>query len=175
MNWQGPFWNVFSGFLGALIGAIGGFLGSLAVQRRAQKEARIAAGRAVLAEMFANADRALSAKSTFILHEFTDFAWREQLPLVAHLLDWNELRTLVNTYDSAARAFENAKDVLQSEEKESPEIANEEQNLTRVGLWFLDIAKEWIAAMRILQAAVLDVSERTQLERDIENLEKRIV
>jgi hypothetical protein len=144
------------------------------VQKNAQAEERKAAGRAVLAEMFTNADRALSAKSTFVLHEFTDFAWQQQLPLVAQLLSWKDLKTLVNTYDSAARAFENARDVMQKREQESEGRPREDREFDRVSSWFRDVAKEWIVAMRILQTTVLSGKERKQLDEDISKLEIRV-
>ena len=118
MTWQNLVYNLLSGFVGAIVGVVG----LLYVQRDAQAKARRAAGRAVLAEMFTNADRALSASSSLVLHEFTDFAWQQQMPLVAHLLSWQELKILVNTYDSAARAFENARDVIKVGEQEVEDL-----------------------------------------------------
>jgi hypothetical protein len=170
MTWQNIVANLLSGFVGAVVGVIG----LLYVQRVAQSAARRAAGRAVLAEMFTNADRALSARSTLVLHEFTDFAWQQQMPLVAQLLNWNDLKILVNTYDSAARAFENARDVIRQGEQEEAGTAAEERDFGRIASWFSEIAQEWIVAMRILQRAVLDGSERGQLDNDIAKLEEQM-
>jgi len=122
--------------------------------------------------MFTNADRALSAMSSLVLHEFTDFAWRQQLPLVAHLLNWEDLKTLVNTYDSAARTFENAREIIDQREKET--IRGEltgKQDFGRVRSWFGEVTQELIGAMRILQDAVLDGKESRQLDSDIRKLE----
>ncbi len=170
MSWQNIVSNLLSGFLGAVVGVIG----LRSVQRRAQAEARRAAGRAVLAEMFTNADRALSARSTLVLHEFTDFAWQQQMPMVAHLLTWHDLKILVNTYDSAARAFENAKDVMNQGEREASTAVSEDREFGRITSWFTDVANEWIAAMRILRSTVLDRTEQRQLDEDIKRLEGQI-
>jgi hypothetical protein len=170
VTWQSQIGNLLSGFVGAVVGVIG----LLYVQQRAQAEARRAAGRAVLAEMFTNADRALSAKSTLVLHEFTDFACQQQMPLVAHLLNWEDLKTLVNTYDSAARAFENAREVIHQREQEVPGRSDEGRDFGRIGSWFTDVAQEWIEAMRILQRTVLNGQERRQLDEDLRKLEARI-
>lgn len=128
----------------------------------------------MLAEMFANVDRALSAKSTLVLHEFSDSVWREQLPLVAHLFRWNDLRTRVNTYDGAARACENARGALEQEAEIRSGTDAEGHDLSRLGLWFHEIAEEWIAAMRVLRTPVLHGRERQQLDEDIKKLEARI-
>src|SRR5215469_12666270 len=101
VGWETQIRDLLSGpiatLVASLVGALCGFFGSVFAQKREHNDARRAAGRAVLAEMFTNADRALSAESTLVLQEFTDFAWRQQLPLVAHLLNWEDLKTLVNT------------------------------------------------------------------------------
>jgi hypothetical protein len=170
MAWQSISANLLSGFVGSVVGIVG----LLYVQHLAQAEARRAAGRAVLAEMFTNADRALSARSTLVLHEFTDFAWQQQMPLVAQLLSWKDLKTLVNTYDSAARAFENARDVIKDGAHEVGDTERDERDFGRIASWFTDVAQEWIAAMRILQRSVLDGKERRQLDDDIERLEAQV-
>jgi hypothetical protein len=175
MIWRDQTWNVLLALLGAVIGLIGvgsGFLGSLYLQRRTDREARRAAGRAVLAEMFANVDRALSAESSLVLHQFSDLVWQQQLPLVAHLLGWNDLRTLVNTYDSASRAFENAKERIGVDE--SQRMGGSANELGKVMFGFRDIAKEWLTAIRVLQGVVLSKAERSALEEDIVKLESRL-
>lgn len=175
MSWESYLHDLLSGPIATLIatlaGAVFGFSGSVYAQRRERADARRAAGRAVLAEMFTNADRALSARSTMVLHEFTDFAWRQQLPLVADLVSWEELKTLVNTYDSAMRAFENAKEIVS---RRSDPGAAENSNLGRMSSWFHDVAAEWVAAMRILQKTVLDRAESERLEEDIGKIEQRL-
>ena len=177
MSWESQVRDILSGPIATLFatagGAICGFFGAVYAQRRERNDAKRAAGRAVLAEMFTNADRALSARSTLVLHEFTDFAWRQQLPLVADLVSWEDLKTLVNTYDSAMRAFENAKEVIRRR-SDSATSETYEPNLGRMASWFHDVAEEWVAAMRVLQKAVLDRQERQRLEGDIERLEKRL-
>jgi hypothetical protein len=159
--------------MGTAVGAFLAFFGTVYAQRSERNAARRAAGRAVLAEMFTNADRALSAESTLVLHEFTDFAWRQQLPLVADLISWEDLKVLVNTYDSATRAFENAKEVVRNRSGRDDAEAYE-PNFGRMASWFHDVAAEWVAAMRVLQKTVLDRNERQKLDEDIKKLEQRL-
>jgi hypothetical protein len=95
--------NLTSGLAGAIIGAFAGFVGSVLQNWRTTRRTQRAAARAVLAEMFTNAERALIAESTFVLHEF----------LVGAI--------------SVRRRRE------------------------KVCSWFLDVADEWVKAMRLLR------------------------
>jgi hypothetical protein len=170
--------NLTSGLVGAVIGAIAGFLGSVLLNWLGARLNRRAAARAVLAEMWANADRALSAESTsaIALHEFWSGAWRTQLPWVAAFLRWPDLKILVSAYDSAERAYENARDVLAKLELES-QIAEErlEQRRKKVCFWFLAVADEWLKAMRVLRrAAICRWRERREFDGDIQKIEQRL-
>jgi hypothetical protein len=187
--------NLLSGLLGAVIGGVIGaalgFLGALCIYRRTAKDVQRAAGRALLAEMSTNAERALSAESTRVLHEFWDVAWRSQLPLVSQLLHWPDLKKLVSAYDSGARGYENARDalaLLAAEERRldesSPEIGKElerdrkrnriEENRRRIDQWFREVAGEWIEAMRVLRGAAIDCGERKIFDQDLTKLEERL-
>ena len=164
--------------MGAVIGAIAGFLGSMLLNWRGTQLNRRAAARAVLAEMWANADRALSAESTSAaaLHEFWSGAWRTQLPWVAAFLRWPDLKILVSAYESAERAYENARDMLAKPERES-QIAEErlEQRRKKVSFWFLAVADEWLKAMRVLRrAAICRRRERREFDDDIQQIEQRL-
>jgi hypothetical protein len=173
-NWAD--WNNFtSGFAGAVIGAILGFLGSVFLNCRTIRRNRREAARAVLAEMFTNADRALSADaaSTFHFHEFLDRAWQTQLPLVAASLRWPNLKTLVIAYDSAARAYENAQEVPKLAE-ESKNEERKEQIRKNVDSWFLDVGDAWVKAMYTLKRAATGWRERRQIEADIQKIERRL-
>lgn len=187
--------NLSSGLLGALIG----FAGSVLLHWRSNRSNRRAAARAVLAEIFTNAALALSAESTRVYHEFLDAAWRTQLPLVAQLLKWPELKGLVGAYDSGARAYENGLDVLgqlKDEERRAREyeerLRNEGSPLTTYELkwdeklermeekrrmidqWFRDVANEWIEAMRVLRNAAVGRNESKVFDEDLRKLEERL-
>jgi len=187
--------NLLSGLLGSviggLIGAIVGFLGSRRLQRDTEETQRKAAGRAVLAEMFTNADRALSAESTRVLHEFLDAAWRAQLPLVAQSLTWPNLKKVVSAYDAAARAFENAKDetrklddrqraireqpsVMGEELARDRQLAQIEKERQKVDAWFRRVASDWAEAMGVLRTATIDCSERATFDEDLRKIEERL-
>lgn len=187
--------NLLSGLVGAVIGgAIGaalGFLGAFYIYRLTAKDAQRAAGRAVLAEMSTNAERALSAESTRVLHEFWDAAWRSQLPLVSQLLDWPDLKKLVSAYDSGARGYENARDALgqlaaedRKLDESSPEMGKElewdrkrnriEEKRRRIDQWFREVAGEWMEAMRVLRGVAIDCDERRIFDKDLSELEERL-
>jgi hypothetical protein len=102
-----------SAAFGGIVGAYVGYRGALRAQAVEDKMRNRMAGRAVLAEMLVNVERARSAESTRVLHQFLDSTWRGQLPLVAQLLRWPDLKKLIDVYDAADRAFDNAKDGIQ--------------------------------------------------------------
>lgn len=158
-----------------MIGSALGFIGSAFLHWRNGQRNRRAAARAVLAEMFANADRALSAESTFVFHEFLDGAWRTQLPLVAEFLSWPNLKTLVNAYDAAARAYENARDELPKIERENQLTAQRsEQSRKRICGWFLTVAGEWVKAMRALRSDAIRCRDRQGFDDDLRKIEDRL-
>jgi len=169
--------NLTSGLVGAVIGAIAGFVGSVLLNWRTTRQTQRAAARAVLAEMFTNADRALSAESTLVFHEFLDGAWRTQLPLVAELLRWPDLKILVNAYDSAARAYENARGELPMIERETQIVGSAfsvQRRREKVCSWFLAVADEWVKAMRLLRPSAIRRRERGGFDGDIQKIEQRL-
>lgn len=91
--------NFSSGLLGALIG----FTGSVVLYLWDRRARRRGAGRAVLAEMMANARWALNLKGQGLSEGFGDQAWASQLPLIAQFVPWLDLQKLVRAYDSAGR------------------------------------------------------------------------
>jgi hypothetical protein len=125
--------------------------------------------------MFTNAERALSAESILVFHEFMDGAWRTQLPLVAEFLRWPDLKILVNAYDSAARAYENAKGELPILERDS-QITGErlEQRRREICSWFLAVATEWVKAMYSLRRTAIGRRERGEFDGDIQSIERRL-
>lgn len=183
--------NLSSGLLGAAIGAVLGFLDSVFLNWWNDRQGRKAAGRAVLAEMFANLDRALSAESTRVLHEFLDSAWHTQLPLAAQLLKWPDLKKLVSAYDSASRGYENAKDeirklddrqrnlrvqprVMGEELKRDRQLAAIENERQKIDGWFRVVAGEWITAMRVVRDSAVECDERKVFDEDLRKLEERL-
>ena len=91
--------NLSSGLLGALIG----FAGSIALYLSDRRARRKGAGRAVLAEMMANARWALNLKGQGLSDGFGAQAWTTQMPLIAEFVRWQDLEKLVRAYDSAWR------------------------------------------------------------------------
>lgn len=177
--------------LAALAGALIGFFGSLMLQTQAAKREQRAAGRAVLAEMFTNLDRALGAESTRVIHQFLDAAWREQLPLVAKLLKWKELKKILSAYDSGDRGYQNAVDVAKrlddkelelkktatvmgNELERDKEFALVEQKRRRIDGWFRAMAQDWLEAMSVLRNAAIDCNEREVFDEDFRKLEERV-
>jgi hypothetical protein len=145
----------------------------------------------VLAEMSTNLERALDAESTRQIHQFFDAAWRSQLPLIAQLLDWADLKKLITAYDSAARSYENALDVrehLEQEEraqdskssvmgeelKRDRKRASIEQRRKKIDQWFRMVVDEWVAAIRRISGVVLQCQERKVFDADLRKLEERL-
>ena len=96
--------------LSGLAGAILGFFGSLYIQRRSAKETRRAAGRALLAELVGNYE-------SLKVHErppegFSRTVWDAQLPLIAQLLEWDELRLIATPYALAAEPLSRVPRIL---------------------------------------------------------------
>lgn len=148
--------------MGAVIGALAGFVGSVFLNWRIARQTRRAAARAVLAEMFTNAERALGAESTLVIHEFFDTAWRTQLPLVAALLRWSDLKTLVRAYDGAARAYTNSDPITTMTQPAA------------VGRWFLTVAEEWTRAVQVLLPKAIRWRERARFNRDLQDIQQRL-
>jgi hypothetical protein len=189
-------WNkLLSGLLGAVIGsavgAIIGFFASSSLQRRTEANLQKGAGRAVLAEMFTNADRAIGAESTGRVHAFFDEAWRGQLSLVVQRLNWPNLRKLISAYDSAARAYDNAIEEIQKlDERErklhaqpqkmgeelqrDEEFGEIERNRQKISAWFVIVAQEWVDAIDVLAPAVLETEERQTFEEDFARIRRQL-
>ena len=173
--------------LGGLAGGYLGYWGALRVQRIEDQERGKAAARAVLAEMFTNVDRALSAESTRVLHQFLNAAWRQQLPLVAKTLCWADLKKLVNAYDGAERAYENAVEGLrQSNDAERRLIEQPpptgvekphewiEADRRKIDGWFRVVASDWVGAMRLLRNVAMGCDERSNFDEDLRKIEERL-
>ncbi len=106
--------NLSSGLLGAVIGSIAGFLGSVFLNWRSERKTYKAAGRALLVEMRGNLNFLWEVtselhvrmphtedKSSYDAGEdwkYGDGIWRGQLPLIAQLLDMKGLEKVANAY-----------------------------------------------------------------------------
>jgi hypothetical protein len=191
MSWDNLLIGLLGAVIGGLIGAVGGFFGSRRLQRDIEDGQRKAAGRAILAEMFTNVDRALSAESTRVLHQFLDGTWRSQLPPVAQLLNWANLKNLVDAYDAADRAFENAKDqtralddkeralrdrpsAMGEELQRDRQFAQIEKERRKIDAWFRTVAQNWVGAMRILMTTAINPDERPTFENDLRRIEEQL-
>jgi hypothetical protein len=98
--------GLLSGFFGAILAVILSYFGALQLQRREQRSRQRGAGRALVAELETNRRaveklardlspaKALSDSAV----SYSDGVWREQLPLVAQLLDWNQLQMAARGY-----------------------------------------------------------------------------
>lgn len=168
--------NLSSGLIGAIFGSIIGFLGSVFLNWWNQRTEREAAAHAILAEMFTNATRALDAESTLVLHPFVDSAWRSQLPSVAHLIKWPDLKILLEAYDAGFKAYENAADTLRAA-RERPKAPFDElhrdKELLKIKEWLMSAAKEWLRAIDILRGPALRPRDRTKFDDDFRKLKRR--
>lgn len=100
-----PEWNnLSSGLLGAVIGSIAGFLGSVFLNWKAEGNNRKGAGRAVLAEVVMNREAFKQVVTPAVqAPPFSQTVIKDQLPLVGKLLGWEDLLTLLTPYISAAK------------------------------------------------------------------------
>ena len=151
--------NLTSGLIGAVLGVIG----AVCIERWKERQRRMGAGRAVLAELLTNAARALRFKTTGILHSFSDTTWHSQLPLVAQLLPWPDLQKLVLAYDSALRLFENSR-ALSQEKLFDQKYRNN----------FLGLAKEFRQAIEVLRHKTLSSKEKLVFESDLAKFDSEV-
>jgi gas vesicle protein len=97
--------NLSSGLLGAVIGAVigslVGFLGSMFLNWQNDRSKCKAAGRALLAEVSRNY-QALAYVGDHRPAGYSEVVWETQLPLIAQLLKWEELRVVAEPYIDAS-------------------------------------------------------------------------
>jgi hypothetical protein len=151
---------------GGLAGGIVGLGGAWYWQRQARK----AAGKALLAELFTNLERTLSAAPTSARHDPGDTVWRSQMPLIAKLLRWPKLTTIVHAYDSGFRLLDNIRGInnFPPAAAARPPQSVDELDRSRkihetIESWHVQTAKEWLKAIDILQAVVLSRNSVTYL------------
>jgi hypothetical protein len=92
--------TLLASLLSGLAGAILGFFGSLYAQRRSAKATQKGAGRALLAEIIGNYESLRASERP--PEGYSRGVWDAQLPLIAQLLAWNELRLIATPYALAA-------------------------------------------------------------------------
>lgn len=158
-------------------GLAGGFV-SLGVTWYWQRQARKAAGKALLAELFTNLERTLSAATTSARHDPGDTVWRSQMPLISKLLVWSKLKTVLRAYDAGFRLLDNIRDVL-TESERRPEASHPQtvEELDRIRKkhktiesWYIGTAEEWLRAIETVQPIVLGRRERSEFDSDLEQL-----
>ena len=97
------------GFISGAFALSGVLLAYALGQRRARAETMTEArraGMAVLVELIHNADLALGAMDTGVVHEFSNSAWREQVQVLARIFDWSTLRSIESSYEGARRLYD---------------------------------------------------------------------
>lgn len=146
--------NLSSGLLGAVIGSIVGFLGSVFLNWKAERSMRKGAGRAVLMEMLTGADLAVSLLRTAQPHRFPDALWLSQAAHVALALKWQDLDKLVQAYDASSRLSDYVRDgdfvsSVQQEDRKAVNIC-------------LGVAQAFLNAIDALLA--IDLLTRAELE-----------
>ena len=97
------------GFISGTFTLSGVLLAYALGQRRARAETVTEArraGMAVLVELIHNADLALGAMDTGVIHEFSNSAWRQQVQVLARIFDWSTLRSIESAYEGARRLYD---------------------------------------------------------------------
>ena len=155
--------DMLANLLSGLIGAIIGFLALIWGQWHQESRRKIGAGRAVLAELVMNAERAIDAQATTVHHDLMDLAWRSQLPLLSLRLKWNETRLMVSTYDGAVRLNEMVRN-LKDEDIRKPRVREN----------FLEMAADFLRTSEMLFGKVLRGSDRCEFRGQLEKLRQRI-
>jgi len=150
--------ELWSGTIGALLGAIVGgvaaYLGAATVQRRAEAANHRAAARALLVEMRVN-----GGQLSFGLNNphLSDTVWREQLPAIANQLTLKEVEPLIVAY------------------YDLPHLrVDSEETSIRTRRARLDAAGPFLSAIRGLSNKILSRKERDQLEVEIGGFELQL-
>ena len=156
--------------LSGLFGAVLGFLGSGYSQWREKRERQRGAGRALLAEMLTNADRAASLSATLQPVSFADAVWLNEIATISQLLPWNDLNKIIDAYDAASRLSSDIRegsrflDLLRSPDPSAHSVC-------------LDRAEAFLHAVESLRAlkGLLKVAERSALNGRLKALRSQIL
>jgi gas vesicle protein len=164
--------NLSSGLLGAVIGAVvgslAGFVGSMFLNWQSDRSKSRAAGRALLAEVTRNF-QALAYVGEHLPAGYSESVLKAQLPLVARLLSWGELQTVLEPYLLAAeplygfsvaedprdktRAYQAARNHAVNFERNAQEVLKKcQEELTKV-------REKFARAAEVLRSSLLDQQE----------------
>lgn len=117
---------------------------------------RMVATHDLLLEMMTNAERALIASSTGAIQKFEDSAWQRCRPVLAHVLDVEEINKILTAYSDALN--------LAAFEKDCREMR---ETAARLGL-------EFVAALRAFEKQAFRRGERRSFEAILARLEHRL-
>lgn len=162
--------GVISGFF-ALAGAWLGVRGAFQVQVQSDVSRRVGAGRTVLVEMRDNCEILLSASGAILevgpyrpVQNFSTTAWTRHSPLLANLLEWEELDSVSIAYSSGASILNFVASI--PEGRDVRQFGLREQ--------FASIAEKHVAPMSMLARKVLSGVARERFDKQIEDLKDRI-
>ena len=157
------------GFISGTFTLSGVLLAYALGQRRARAETVTEArraGMAVLVELIHNADLALGAMDTGVVHEFSNSAWRQQVQVLARIFDWSTLRSIESAYEGARRLFDACHGG--GAEAKSMDTANAEQLATCGG-----VAKSLLKSAREICPLLLSENEQTVFNADLDAMLER--
>lgn len=121
---------------------------------------------AVLIELIHNADLALAASETGVIHEFSSAAWLRQLQGLARLFDWGTLRSVESAYEGARRLF----DSCHSDGTHAKPIdAGDKSQRATCAM----VAEDLLKAARQICSVVLSNAEQISFNSDIDAMLKR--
>jgi hypothetical protein len=157
------------GFISGTFTLSGVLLAYALGQRRARAETMTEArraGMAVLVELIHNADLALGAMDTGVVHEFSNSAWRQQVQVLARIFDWSTLRSIESAYESARRLYDACHEVGTG--PKSVDVSNATQIATCGG-----VAVNLLKSARQICPLLLSENERSVFSADLDAMLKR--
>ena len=158
--------SLLNSVISVLIGAVLGYFATVRLHKKERVDLQKGAGRALLAEMFTNADRALSLSGTNQPVGFSDTVWFSQSPVISRLLCWKDLAKVVEAYDAGSRLSSDSlsrdSDLLKGLQKNEP-IAH------RV---CVGIAEAFLEAIELLrgQKGLLNADELSDVDARLRRL-----
>ncbi|HTR60569.1 MAG TPA: hypothetical protein VMH37_02635 [Candidatus Binataceae bacterium] len=157
------------GFISGTFTLSGVLLAYALGQRRARAETVTEArraGMAVLVELVHNADLALGAMDTGVIHEFSNSAWREQVQVLARIFDWGTLRSIESAYESARRLYDVCHEA--SRGPKAIDTGDAEQIATCGG-----VAEKLLKSAREICPLLLSPNEQAVFNGDLDAMLKR--
>jgi hypothetical protein len=141
-----------------------GYFAAVRLHKKDKGELQKGAGRALLAEMLTNADRALSLGGTHQPERLSDTVWFSQSAVISGLLPWNRLAKVVEAYDAGAR--------LSSSVHNEGFIQFLKKDDRRAHSICLDVAGAFLNAVELIrdQKGILDEGELSDLDKRLKQL-----